>query len=292
MIWIIEVTFYGLTAHRTFYLLEVVIVDLQITYTALFFQFFLKNLHIILIETISKFVVKLAFAQVEFKIWNLFRILSDAGNTLGYAFAQQALVDTLVDTLIGYVKHIWNSEVLTHRPLHHLSLTCSLLLTHLQLFQLKSIVSHRIPDSSSLILWKGLLSSSLNDLLVHHQWFHFMKIVRILLYILQRKWLIQLLLLISVVVILIFIRVNYCSDPMGIVAILSFEQVLLTFAILAIFIAILSCFDLFLMNHPVHSFNWFSLIRVLLFLFRLLLLLVVNVYLQLWLDELLVFILL
>jgi len=108
-----------------------------------------------------------------------------------------------------------------------------------------------------------------------------MEIICILLYILERERLIELLLLISVVIILVFIRVDNRSNSVCIMSILPIEQVLLTLTILAIFIAILSCLDLFLVDHSVDSLNWFSLIQILLFLLRLLLLLVVDVDLQL-----------
>ena len=83
-----------------------IVVDLHVAHAILFFQFLLQDLHIILIEAISTFVVELAFAQIKFEIGNLLGILSDTGDTLGYAFAQQALVDTLVDALIWNIEHV------------------------------------------------------------------------------------------------------------------------------------------------------------------------------------------
>ena len=68
-----------------------------------------------------------------------------------------------------------------------------------------------------------------------------------LLYILQRKRLVKLLWLISLIVVLVFVRIGDSSYLLSMVHVRSIKQIALAFTILAVFIAILCGFDLLFM---------------------------------------------
>lgn len=72
-----------------------------------------------------------------------------------------------------------------------------------------------------------------------------MQIIPMLLYILERKRLVELLLLISIIVILVFIGIGNGSYLLSMVHVWSIKQIVLAFTILAVFIAILCRFYLF-----------------------------------------------
>jgi len=74
-----------------------------------------------------------------------------------------------------------------------------------------------------------------------------MQIIPMLLYILERKRLVELLLLISIIVILVFIRIGDGPYLLSMVHVWSIKQIVLAFTILAVFIAILCGFYLFFM---------------------------------------------
>lgn len=74
-----------------------------------------------------------------------------------------------------------------------------------------------------------------------------MQIIPMLLYILERKRLVELLLLISLIVILVFIWIGDGPYLLSMVHMWSIKQIVLAFTILAVFIAILCGFYLFFM---------------------------------------------
>jgi len=72
-----------------------------------------------------------------------------------------------------------------------------------------------------------------------------MQIIAMLLYILERKGLIELLLLISIIVILVFVGIGDGSYLLSMVHVWSIKQIALAFTVLAVFVAILCRFYLF-----------------------------------------------
>lgn len=113
-----------------------------------------------------------------------------------------------------------------------------------------------------------------------------MQIIPMLLYILERKRLVELLLLIPLIVILVFIGIGHGPYLLSMVHVRPIQQIVLTFTILAVFIAILCRLYLFLMVQYGDSFDWFTWMGSNWFLEFVLL--IIDVDFQVWLNEVLV----